>query len=254
MKQESRDKAAKVLSRFKHPEVLALLAMLNRDDPFEKVFAAIDELLAKLKQQQADSESAEKQHALEKVTADIADLVAQRNETETEVAELHDSIFLMKSELQRAGEDRVKENVEFQATVAAQMSVQMALAAAYEKLAAFYHKNHAAMLQHGRDSEAAAGKAALAAGTRGALKSESLFWGSRSQEESAFWKRAEIAKEAQEAPPAPQAAQAPRRAASVPRIGGAALSSWLDDPQTLDQKTSPPAFLQRGSSKGPQPP
>merc|ERR1719327_2526527 len=192
MKEEVRSKAAKVLKRFRHPEVVALLAMLSRDDPFAKVFAAIDDLLAKLKQQQADevkhrdfcidefhqaeSESAEKQHALKKVTADIADLVSQRNETETEVAELHDSIFLMKSELQRAGEDRVKENLEFQETVAAQMSVQMALAAAYEKLAAFYHKNHAAMLQHGRDAEAAAGKAALAAGTRGALKSESLFW------------------------------------------------------------------------------
>jgi len=87
-----------------------------------------------------------------------------------------------------------------------------------------------------------------------AAKGESLFWATKfagSKAEAAFWATAEKDRQAQETPPKMEVAPAPKKAEvlathaealATPKL----LQGWLDDPQTLDQKSAAPAFLQKG--------
>merc|ERR1712137_1455338 len=85
-----------------------------------------------------------------------ADLIAKIEDLTMTIDKLTKAIDTLKAEiaemqvqLKRAGEDREKQNKEFQATVADQRETQKLLQAALQILGEFYNKERAAaMLQH----------------------------------------------------------------------------------------------------------
>jgi len=140
---------------------LAALASRAQVDVFEKVKAAIDKMVAQLKQQLSD-ETKQRDYCIKELdsntrqTEDLdkhkEDLIQQKDELETAIdnlkreieeatSELHDTLVSMK----RAGEDRGEENKEFQTTVADHQATQRILGDAVSRLQEFYAKK--ALLQ-----------------------------------------------------------------------------------------------------------
>merc|ERR1719313_1541281 len=121
----ARDSASKMLftaaKKYSNPR-LAALATRVRLDAFTKVKAAIDEMIEALLKEKADEikhkdfctdalntnerEQELKQRDIDELEAQIADLTAT---LQSEIAE-------MQTQLKRAGEDREKENADFQTT------------------------------------------------------------------------------------------------------------------------------------------
>merc|ERR1719272_317505 len=148
-----RNDAAAVLRKVKNPE-LAMLATSVELDAFTKVKAMIDKMIATLQTQQADEvkkndwckvELQENDMSTAKTTDLKADLEAKAGELEAtiktlseEIATAHSDISNMQLELQRASEDRKKENLDFQKVVADQTVTAEILAKALDKLATFY--------------------------------------------------------------------------------------------------------------------
>merc|ERR1719484_94559 len=114
----------------------------------------IDKMIATLKTQQADevkkndwckSELQENEMATMKEKDLKADLEAKSGELEStiktlseEIEKAHLDIDNLNMELQRASEDRKKENLDFQRVVADQVATAEILAKALDKLATFY--------------------------------------------------------------------------------------------------------------------
>ena len=78
---------------------------------------------------------------------DKKDLIAKNDQLEAKIAsladaisELKDGVAEMQKQLKRAGEDREKENLEFQQTVSEQRATQALLTKAMEVLKGFYEK------------------------------------------------------------------------------------------------------------------
>jgi len=133
---------------------LALLASSVELDAFVKVKKSIDEMLKMLGQQQADEvkkndwckvELQDNELTIEKTTSQKESLEAKIAELEsaiTTMAEESDSankqIKQVQLDLQKATEDRQKENVEFQKTIADQTMTIKVLKKALERLATFY--------------------------------------------------------------------------------------------------------------------
>jgi len=148
-----RNDAAAVLRKVKNPE-LAMLATSVELDAFTKVKAMIAKMIATLKTQQADevkkndwckAEIQDNEMATAKETDHKADLEAKAGELEAtiktlseEIATAHSDISNLQLELQRASEDRKKENLDFQRVVADQTVTAEILAKALDKLATFY--------------------------------------------------------------------------------------------------------------------
>merc|ERR1719311_1224385 len=123
-------------------------------DAFTKVKAMIDKMIATLKTQQADevkkndwckSELQENEMATMKEKDLKADLEAKSGELESTIKTLSEEIEKAKldidnlnMELQRASENRKKENLDFQKVVADQMVTAEILGKALDKLATFY--------------------------------------------------------------------------------------------------------------------
>merc|ERR1711992_306330 len=91
----------------------------------------------------------------EKKEREKADLIAKIEDLEMTIKALTEAITKLKSEIaemqlqmKRAGEDREKENKEFQVTVADQRETQRLLTAALSVLQDFYGKAAAFMQQH----------------------------------------------------------------------------------------------------------
>jgi chromosome segregation ATPase len=140
---------------------LATLATQVRLDAFTRVKKAIDDMIAQLTQEKADEirhkdfcvdEFNSNQLQTEKKEREKSDLIAKIEDLEMTIDELTKAIETLKSEiaemqvqLKRAGEDREKQNKEFQGTVADQRETQKMLQAALNILAEFYGK--AALLQ-----------------------------------------------------------------------------------------------------------
>merc|ERR1719291_233663 len=89
----------------------------------------------------------------EKKTREKKDLIAEIEGLALQIKELTEAIETLTSEiaemqvqLKRAGEDREKQNKEFQSTVADQRATQKLLKAALGVLGDFYKKNEAAAL------------------------------------------------------------------------------------------------------------
>jgi len=165
MNSERRSQASKLLSsvakRLQSPR-LATLAVRVRLDAFTRVKKAIDDMVAQLLKEKED-EIKHKDFCVEefntnelqtdKKEREKADLIAKIEDLEMTIKQLTDAIDALKAEiaemqvqLKRAGEDREKENKEFQMTVADQRATQKLLTAALNILKGFYEKKAAAAL------------------------------------------------------------------------------------------------------------
>jgi len=162
MHSERRDEASKLLSavaqKVQNPR-LATLAVRVRLDAFTRVKKAIDDMVAQLTKEKQDEikhkdfcvdEFNTNELQTEKKERAKSDLTAKIEDLENTIKSLTDAIDTLKSEvaemqvqMKRAGEDREKENKEFQATVADQRATQKLLTAALNILKGFYAKKAA---------------------------------------------------------------------------------------------------------------
>merc|ERR1719254_451637 len=162
MNSERRSQASKLLSsvakKLQNPR-LATLAVRVRLDAFTRVKKAIDDMVAQLLKEKDDEikhkdfctdEFNTNELQTEKKTRSKEDLVAKISDLEMTIKELGDAIAALQSEiselqvqLKRAGEDREKQNKEFQMVVSDQRETQKLLAAALGVLQDFYGKKAA---------------------------------------------------------------------------------------------------------------
>merc|ERR1712186_272798 len=160
-----RAQAAKLLKavadKYNNPK-LATLAYKVRLDAFTRVKKAIDDMIAQLLKEKEDEikhkdfcvdEFNTNQLQTEKKEREKQDLIAKIEDLEMTIKALTEAIGTLKAEiaemqvqLKRAGEDREKENKEFQTTVADQRETQKMLKAALSVLGDFYKKSKAASL------------------------------------------------------------------------------------------------------------
>jgi len=149
---------AAVAHKTKNPR-LVTLALQIRLDAFTKVKKAIDDMLTDLMKQQADEvklkdycvealnvnqrNTEDKERTRKDLEATIDDLTMTIDELKSSIETLKAEIKEMKFQMKRAGEDREKENVEFQETVADQRATQKLLNQALEVLKGFYDKKAA---------------------------------------------------------------------------------------------------------------
>merc|ERR1719198_1464122 len=154
--------AAAVLRKSKSPE-LSMLASSVELDAFTKVKAMIDKMISTLQTQQADevkkndwckAELQENEMSTAKETDHKADLEATIGQLEStiktlseEIEKAHLDISNLNLELQRASENRKKENLDFQKVVADQMVTAEILSKALDKLAKFYDEAALAQTQ-----------------------------------------------------------------------------------------------------------
>merc|ERR1719480_236074 len=151
-----REQAAKLLSevakRLNSPR-LSTLAYRVRLDAFTRVKKAIDDMIAQLTKEKEDEikhkdfcvdEFNKNELQTEKKEREKKDLIAKIEDLEMTIKALADAIAKLKSEIaemqvqmKRAGEDREKENKEFQQTVADQRASQKLLTAALNILKGF---------------------------------------------------------------------------------------------------------------------
>merc|ERR1712008_134383 len=156
---QRREQASKLLSqvakKLNSPR-LSALAYRVRLDAFTRVKKAIDDMIAQLMKEKADEikhkdfcvdEFNTNQLQTEKKEREKADLIAKIEDLEMTIKALTEAITKLKSEIaemqlqmKRAGEDREKENKEFQTTVADQRETQRLLKAALSILQDFYGK------------------------------------------------------------------------------------------------------------------
>jgi len=156
---ERREQASRLLSKVAlklHSPKLSTLAYRVKLDAFERVKKAIDQMIAELLQEKADEikhkdfcvdEFNTNQLQTEKKEREKQDLIAEIEGLEMTIKALAEAISTLKAEiaemqvqLKRAGEDREKQNKEFQTTVADQRETQRLLKAALNVLQDFYAK------------------------------------------------------------------------------------------------------------------
>merc|ERR1711981_58247 len=164
MHSERRAQASKLLSAVAHKMQnprLATLAVRVRLDAFTRVKKAIDDMIAQLLKEKEDEikhkdfcvdEFNKNELETEKKERQKSDLTAKSEDLQMTIKQLTEAIDQLKAEvaemqvqLKRAGEDREKENKEFQMTVADQRATQKLLTAALNILKGFYEK--AALVQ-----------------------------------------------------------------------------------------------------------
>merc|ERR1719379_1940554 len=154
-------KVLEALARKHNNPHLMTLAMKIKLDAFTKVKQAIDDLVAELEKQQED-EIKKKDYCVDSFNENerqTNDFTRQKTDLETliedltmKIEELVEQIKTLKKEvlenqtaMKKAGEDRDKENKEFQQTVAEQRATQVLLTKALDVLKGFYEKE--ALLQ-----------------------------------------------------------------------------------------------------------
>merc|ERR1712066_1221933 len=153
---------ASVAKKLQNPR-LATLAVRVRLDAFTRVKKAIDDMVAQLLKEKEDEikhrdfcidELNTNQLQTEKKEREKQDLIAKIEDLEQTIKTLTEEIEALKAEiaemqvqLKRAGENREKENKEFQMTVADQRETQKLLQAALNVLAEFYGKKEALVQQ-----------------------------------------------------------------------------------------------------------
>merc|ERR1719331_2755617 len=149
MHSERRNQASQLLSavakKVQNPR-LATLAVRVRLDAFTRVKKAIDDMVSQLLKEKEDEikhkdfcvdEFNTNELQTEKKTRAKADLTAKIEDLDNKIKELTEAIDALKGEvaelqvqMKRAGEDREKQNKEFQTTVADQRATQKLLTAA----------------------------------------------------------------------------------------------------------------------------
>merc|ERR1719188_2853120 len=146
---------ARVARKAQNPK-LVTLAYRVKLDAFTRVKKAIDDMIAQLLKEKDDEikhkdfcvdEFNSNQLQTERKEREKKDLIAQIEDLDARIASLTKAIATLKSEigemqvqLKRAGEDREKQNKEFQLTVADQRETQKMLKAALTVLQDFYGK------------------------------------------------------------------------------------------------------------------
>jgi len=162
---ERRSKAATVLvaaARHLHSPRLSALAHQVKLDAFTKVKKAIDDMITQLGKEKEDEikhkdfctdEFNKNQLETEKKERERQDLEARIEDLELTIKTLTEQIDALKAriadmqvQMKRAGEDREKENKEFQQTVADQRASVVLLSKALDILSGFYNKE-ASLLQ-----------------------------------------------------------------------------------------------------------
>jgi len=167
MHSERRSQASKLLAavatKTQNPR-LATLAVRVRLDAFTRVKKAIDDMVAQLLKEKEDEikhkdfcveefntnelQTEKKERAKQDLTAKIEDLELTIKQLTEAIDQLKAEVAEMQVQMKRAGEDREKENKEFQTTVADQRATQKLLTAALNILKGFYEKKaKAALLQ-----------------------------------------------------------------------------------------------------------
>jgi len=166
MQSEQRAQASEILSavakKVDNPR-LATLAVRVRLDAFTRVKKAIDDMIGALLKEQDEEikhkdfcvdEFNSNQLETERKDREKADLIAKIEDLASTIDQLTKAVEQLKSEvaeiqvqLKRAGEDREKQNREFQATVADQRATQKLLAAALNVLKGFYAQKAAVFAQ-----------------------------------------------------------------------------------------------------------
>jgi len=161
---ERREKASLILSaiakKVRNPR-LANLAMKVRLDAFVRVKKAIDDMVVSLTKEKEDEikhkdfctdefnqnqlQTEKKEHEKEDFIAKISDAEMTIDELKKAIDGLKAEIAEMQTQLKRAGEDREKQNKEFQQTVADQRETQKLLQSALGVLKEVYAK--ASLLQ-----------------------------------------------------------------------------------------------------------
>jgi hypothetical protein len=162
---ERRAEASRVLSsvaeKFHNPK-LSTLAYQVKLDAFTRVKKAIDDMIAQMLKEKEDEikhkdfctdEFNANQLQTEKKDREKQDLIAKIEGLQSAIKALAEAIQTLKAEiaemqvqLKRAGEDREKQNKEFQMTVADQRETQKLLKAALNVLQDFYDKAKASAL------------------------------------------------------------------------------------------------------------
>jgi len=155
----NRQKASKVLfhaaKTYGNP-ALAAVATKVRLDAFTKVKAAIDEMVSSLLKEKEDEIKHKdfctgelnqngraqelKERDIDELVAHIEDLTSTIDQLTQSIATLQSEIAEMQIQVKRAGEDREKENADFQGTVATQRETQKLLTQALNVLQAVYAK------------------------------------------------------------------------------------------------------------------
>merc|ERR1712223_134939 len=146
---------SRVAAKAQNPK-LATLAYRVKLDAFTRVKKMIDEMIAQLLKEKEDEikhkdfcvdefnanqlETETKEREKKDLIAHIEDLEATINSLAKAIATLKSEIAEMQVQLKRAGEDREKQNKEFQMTVADQRETQKLLKAALNVLQDFYAK------------------------------------------------------------------------------------------------------------------
>jgi len=154
-----------------HNPMLATLAVKVRLDAFERVKKAIDDMVAQLTKDKADEikhkdfcvdELNSNQLTTEKKEREKEDFIAKIEDEQMtidtlakEIAALKAEISEMQVQLKRAGEDREKQNKEFQSVVADQRETQKLLQAALGVLKEVYGKKKGTSLVQGARQEPA---------------------------------------------------------------------------------------------------
>jgi chromosome segregation ATPase len=139
-----------------HSPRLAAIASSVKLDAFTKVKKAIDDMVAALLQEKADEikqkdfcvdefntnqlQTEKKEREKADLEAKIADLEQIIKDLTAEIETLTQEISDLKVQMKRAGEDREKENKDFQAIVADQRATMNLLKAALEVLSGYYGK------------------------------------------------------------------------------------------------------------------
>jgi hypothetical protein len=161
-----RNQAASVLAavakKVNNPR-LSALATKVRLDAFTKVKKAIDDMVSQLLKEKEDEikhkdfcvdefntnqlQTERKDREKEDLIAKIEDLELTIKTLSTEIDTLKSEVAEMQVQMKRAGEDREKENKDFQGTVADAGASQKLLQAALNILKGFYEKKEAALLQ-----------------------------------------------------------------------------------------------------------
>merc|ERR1719163_2557903 len=155
MRSQAADVLTMVAKKVQSPR-LAALATQVRLDAFTRVKKAIDDMIAQLQKEKEDEikhkdfcvdelnknqlETEKKDREKTDLEAKIEDLKMTIDKLTKEIQALKDEIAEMQLQLKRAGEDREKENAEFQQTVADQRETQKLVAAALVVLQGFYGK------------------------------------------------------------------------------------------------------------------